>query len=68
MKPASAPGEGPKPLRAKAGPESPAAMAGPLMEAIVERDNLKKALAQVKRNKGAPGRRRHERRQTWRAI
>ena len=25
------------------------------MEAIVERDNLKKALAQVKRNKGAPG-------------
>jgi RNA-directed DNA polymerase len=28
---------------------------GPLMEAIVERSNLKKALAQVKRNKGAPG-------------
>jgi RNA-directed DNA polymerase len=25
------------------------------MEAIVERDNLRKALAQVKRNKGAPG-------------
>jgi RNA-directed DNA polymerase len=25
------------------------------MEAIVARDNLKKALAQVKRNKGAPG-------------
>jgi RNA-directed DNA polymerase len=25
------------------------------MEAIVERDNLKKALAQVKRNKGAAG-------------
>jgi RNA-directed DNA polymerase len=31
------------------------AVAGPSMEAIVERENLKKALAQVKRNKGAPG-------------
>ncbi|MBV8507428.1 MAG: group II intron reverse transcriptase/maturase [Alphaproteobacteria bacterium] len=30
-------------------------VAGGLMEAIVARDNLKKALAQVKRNKGAPG-------------
>lgn len=27
----------------------------PLMEKVVARDNLKKALAQVKRNKGAPG-------------
>ena len=27
----------------------------PSMEAIVERENLRKALAQVKRNKGAPG-------------
>jgi RNA-directed DNA polymerase len=35
--------------------DSPAAFAGPRMEAIVERDNLRKALAQVKRNKGAPG-------------
>ena len=35
--------------------ESPAASAGPCMEAIVERDNLKEALARVKRNKGAPG-------------
>lgn len=34
--------------------ERPAAV-GPSMEAIVERENLKKALAQVKRNKGAPG-------------
>jgi RNA-directed DNA polymerase len=34
--------------------ESPAA-GGPSMEAIVERNNLKKALAQVKRNKGAAG-------------
>ena len=31
------------------------AAAGPSMEAIVERENLKKALAQVKRNKGASG-------------
>jgi len=40
-----------------AGPvvETPAALAGPCMEAIVERDNLKEALARVKRNKGAPG-------------
>jgi RNA-directed DNA polymerase len=34
--------------------ESRAAV-GPSMEAIVKRDNLKKALAQVKRNKGAAG-------------
>ena len=30
-------------------------MAGMCMEAIVDRDNLRKALAQVRRNKGAPG-------------
>lgn len=34
--------------------ENPAAL-GPSMEAIVERDNVRKALAQVRRNKGAPG-------------
>jgi RNA-directed DNA polymerase len=34
--------------------ERPAA-AGPSMEAVVERENLKQALAQVKRNKGAAG-------------
>ena len=34
--------------------ERPAA-AGPSMEAVVERENLKKALAQVMRNKGAAG-------------
>lgn len=39
---------------AEASLERPA-VAGPSMEAIVERENLKKALAQVKRNKGAPG-------------
>jgi RNA-directed DNA polymerase len=31
------------------------AVAGPSMEAVVERGNLKTALAQVKRNKGAAG-------------
>lgn len=31
------------------------AVTGPSMEAVVERENLKKALAQVKRNKGAAG-------------
>ena len=35
--------------------ESRAALMGPSMEAIVERENLKKALARVQRNKGAPG-------------
>jgi RNA-directed DNA polymerase len=34
--------------------ENPAAV-GPSMGAIVERDNVRKALAQVRRNKGAPG-------------
>jgi RNA-directed DNA polymerase len=33
----------------------PPAVAGPSMEAVVERENLKKALARVKRNKGAAG-------------
>jgi RNA-directed DNA polymerase len=36
-------------------PESRAVNLGPLMEAIVDRDNMKKALARVKRNKGAQG-------------
>lgn len=35
--------------------QSPAAVAGPCMEAIVERDNLRKALVHVQRNKGAAG-------------
>jgi RNA-directed DNA polymerase len=35
--------------------ESRAVGTGPSMEGIVERENLKKALAQVKRNKGAAG-------------
>ena len=41
-------------MAARAEVESPAA-SGSSMERIVERDNLRKALAQVKRNKGAPG-------------
>lgn len=40
---------------AKTSLERPAALLGPSMEAVVERVNLKKALAQVKRNKGAAG-------------
>ena len=39
---------------AKACLERPA-VAGPSMEAVIERENLKTALAQVKRNKGAAG-------------
>ena len=39
---------------AKTSLERPA-VAGPSMEAVVECENLKTALAQVKRNKGAPG-------------
>jgi RNA-directed DNA polymerase len=35
--------------------ESQGALVGLSMEAIVERENLRKALARVKRNKGAPG-------------
>jgi RNA-directed DNA polymerase len=46
--------EGTEAGAAKTGLESRAA-GGPSMEAIVERDNLRKALAQVKRNKGAAG-------------
>ena len=41
-------------IAARADVESPAA-SGPSMEKVVERDNLRKALAQVRRNKGAPG-------------
>jgi RNA-directed DNA polymerase len=40
---------------AKTDIESRAALVGPSMEAIVERENLKKALVQVQRNKGASG-------------
>jgi RNA-directed DNA polymerase len=49
------PGAGTEAGAANAASESLAARAGPCMEAIVDRDNLRKALAQVRRNKGAPG-------------
>lgn len=40
---------------ARAETERPAAELGPRMEQVVARDNLRKALRQVQRNKGAPG-------------
>src|SRR4051812_43231717 len=40
---------------ASAWPERPTVRVGPSMEAVVERDNLREALARVRRNKGAPG-------------
>jgi RNA-directed DNA polymerase len=49
------PGQGTEACGTNAVSESPAAMAGVCMDAIVDRDNLRKALAQVRRNKGAPG-------------
>jgi RNA-directed DNA polymerase len=51
----SAGSEGTEVRVAQAGPERPAVVEGPWMEAVVERDNLRKALARVRRNKGAPG-------------
>jgi len=50
----SAPSQEAEACAVRADLESRAAV-GPSMEAIVERENLKKALAQVQRNKGAPG-------------
>src|SRR3954454_15298351 len=51
----SAPPEGTESRAAAASPDGPAVPVGPTMERIVARDNLRKALAQVRRNKGAPG-------------
>jgi RNA-directed DNA polymerase len=48
-------GAGTEGLTSRADFASQAVAFGPCMEDIVERNNLKKALAQVKRNKGAPG-------------
>jgi RNA-directed DNA polymerase len=50
----SAPSQGAEARAAEASLERPA-VAGPSMEAVVERENLRKALARVKRNKGAAG-------------
>lgn len=47
--------EGNESLAAGAGVENRAVTFGPSVEAIVERNNLRKALAQSKRNKRAPG-------------
>ena len=52
--------EGCEPRAAAAITENPAAI-GPSMGAIVERDNVRKALAQVRRNKSLPLRRQGER-------
>jgi RNA-directed DNA polymerase len=46
--------EGTEAMAAGTDVKSPAAC-GPSMERVVEGDNLRKALAQVQRNKGAPG-------------
>jgi RNA-directed DNA polymerase len=50
----SAPSQGAEASAARTSLERPA-VAGPSMEAVIERENLKKALARVKRNKGAAG-------------
>jgi RNA-directed DNA polymerase len=50
----SVPSQGTEAGTAKVCLERPA-VAGPSMEAVIDRENLKKALAQVKRNKGAAG-------------
>lgn len=50
----SAPSQEAEACGAKTSLECPA-VAGPSMEAVLERENLKKALAQVRRNKGAAG-------------
>ena len=52
--PSAAP-DGTEARAAAAAPDGPAVPVGPTMERIVARDNLRKALAQVRRNKGAPG-------------
>ena len=51
---ATAGGEGAEPVVAKCEPERPA-VTNSLMEAVCERENLKKALRRVKANKGSPG-------------
>ena len=51
----SAGGQGTEARMARAEPERPAAGPGPSMEAVLEPGNLRKALARVRRNRGAPG-------------
>src|SRR6266852_5227354 len=52
--PAPAGRDGAEPVVAKCEPERPA-VTNSLMEAVCERENLKKALHRVKANKGSPG-------------
>ena len=47
-------GDGAEPVVAKCEPERPA-VTNSVMEAVCERENLKKALYRVKANKGSPG-------------
>ena len=51
----SAGSQGTEARMARAAPERPAAGPGPSMEAALQPGNLKKALARVRRNRGAPG-------------
>ena len=51
----SAGDQGTEARTAHAEPERPATGLGPPMEAVVDPGNLRKALARVRRNKGAPG-------------
>ena len=55
MKPGAPESEGPKPARRVPSPNARRLGQQPSMEAVVEPGNLKKALARVRRNKGAPG-------------
>ena len=50
----AADGDGAEPVVAEREPERPA-VTDSLMEAVCERENLKKALRRVKTNKGSPG-------------
>ena len=52
--PSPADGEGAEPVVANGEPERPV-VTHSLMEAVCERENLKKALRRVKANKGSPG-------------
>ena len=51
----SAGSQGTEARMARFGPEHPASGQGPSMEAVLQPGNLKKALARVRRNRGAPG-------------
>ena len=56
VKPGAPGGQGTEASMARAAPERPAAGPGPSLEAVLQLGNVKKALARVRRNRGAPGR------------